>query len=290
MAPEQLGGGAIGPPTDQYSLAAMTYYLLAGRKLFDSESISELSYRIVHQPPPPATQVNSSLPKPVDRVFARALSKRPEERFPSCREFVEALSLPFEAQAAPLVQSHSKRNIQLVFAAVIFACLCVVAVILALWSRGGHSSNVADRTVIPKSASQPVSSAPAPNTPPKKESARVISPQTASPKTLAFADIYFEEGVRDALSPAQMSVLRTDAEVLKRMFQQRRGLTVRIEAYSQGAQDSSGSNSERADYDVSLDRAEFVRQKLIDLGAPGAQLVTAGLGRGGNRAHLAPQE
>ena len=51
----------------------------------------------VNDPPPKASEQNPELPKAIDPVLARALSKEPKQRYGSCRELVantrEALGL-----------------------------------------------------------------------------------------------------------------------------------------------------------------------------------------------------
>ncbi len=90
MAPEQFEGAAV-PETDQYSLAVMIYYLLAGHPPFEGEPM-----RLMHQHltavPPPITTFNPALPEGIGRVLARALAKKPAERFPSTAEFAAAFT------------------------------------------------------------------------------------------------------------------------------------------------------------------------------------------------------
>jgi hypothetical protein len=90
MAPEQFEGAA-GPESDQYALAVMAYYLLAGRAPFEGDPM-----RLMHQhltaSVPSLNAWNPLLPASLDNVLARALAKRPPQRFSSVMEFAEALS------------------------------------------------------------------------------------------------------------------------------------------------------------------------------------------------------
>jgi serine/threonine protein kinase len=90
MAPEQFEGTA-GPESDQYALAVMIYYFLAGRPPFEGEPM-----RLMHQhltaEPPPITRFNSTLPEAITAVFSRALAKRPADRYPSTQTFAEAFA------------------------------------------------------------------------------------------------------------------------------------------------------------------------------------------------------
>ena len=142
MAPEQLAGGKIGPPADQYSLAAMAYYLLTGAKVFPTDSIAELSYRILHASPNPASQANPAVPQEVDRVFARALSKEPEARYPSCVALVEDLCRAFSRPAGPpQTPPGGVRKLPFRLAATMAFIACTVIAVVFLWPHAKPASN-----------------------------------------------------------------------------------------------------------------------------------------------------
>lgn len=86
MAPEQIRGEEVGPAADLYSLAAMVYQLFTGKQVFEG-NISSLVYQHVHTPPKAPSDLNSALPKALDLVLLRALSKNPGDRYDSTVEF-----------------------------------------------------------------------------------------------------------------------------------------------------------------------------------------------------------
>ncbi len=90
MAPEQWSGSPV-PETDQYALAIMTYEMLAGRPPFVG-SMEQLMYRHFAVEPPPPSSFNPRLPPTIDAVLLRALTKKPEDRFPSIVDFANAFS------------------------------------------------------------------------------------------------------------------------------------------------------------------------------------------------------
>ncbi len=92
MSPEQIQGLTVGGKSDQFSLAVVVYEILCGAKPFAAENLQALLYSICKQNPRPVEQVNPLLNETVGRVMGRALAKEPEERFPSCSDFVAALS------------------------------------------------------------------------------------------------------------------------------------------------------------------------------------------------------
>ena len=91
MAPEQILGEAPSLCADLFSFAVVAYEALTGRRPFAGESVPAIVYRVVHEPAPPPRGVNPSLPASGDAVFARALSKKRDERYPDATTFVAAL-------------------------------------------------------------------------------------------------------------------------------------------------------------------------------------------------------
>jgi len=91
MSPEQVQGENIGPRSDQYSLAVVAFELLSGRVPFQAESTVALLHKVAYEPPPPISEVQSGLPRGVEHVLNRALSKNPRDRYKSARDFVDAL-------------------------------------------------------------------------------------------------------------------------------------------------------------------------------------------------------
>ena len=84
-APEQIGGGEVGPPADVYALGCVLFATLTGRPPFERESAVAVAYAQIHDPPP-RTGVSSAL----DAVVARALAKDPRARFASAGELAVA--------------------------------------------------------------------------------------------------------------------------------------------------------------------------------------------------------
>jgi eukaryotic-like serine/threonine-protein kinase len=105
MAPEQFEGMA-GPQSDQYALAVMIYYLLAGHPPFEGDPV-----RLFHQhltaDPPPITRFNADLPEGIVAVFSRALAKRPVDRYPSIAAFAEAFAQAVQGAPASMRPAFS---------------------------------------------------------------------------------------------------------------------------------------------------------------------------------------
>lgn len=86
MSPEQLAGDCRAA-IDQYALAVVAYEILAGALPFGNDSHAELIRRIRHQQP----ALIPSVSKAANRALLKALEKAPQDRFPSCGRFIDAL-------------------------------------------------------------------------------------------------------------------------------------------------------------------------------------------------------
>ncbi len=99
MAPEQLEGSAQAlPATDQYALATMAYELITGRPPFQGPPSVVMRQHLNDQPQPPSL-LNPRLPRAIDNVILRALSKRPEDRYSSISEFARAFQQAVQRQS-----------------------------------------------------------------------------------------------------------------------------------------------------------------------------------------------
>lgn len=94
MSPEQILGRELGPASDFYSLATVLFELLTGRQLFKANKVKDLFRTVVHKPAPRLKQVRPDLPVELSSVLARALEKKPEDRYQTGREMADALK-PF---------------------------------------------------------------------------------------------------------------------------------------------------------------------------------------------------
>lgn len=96
MSPEQAQGKVLDPRSDIYSLATILYELLTGKLPFDAKTPMEYIQLHVTKPPIPLDErvAGKVFPFGLGAVLARALAKRPEDRYASAEEFAEALK-PF---------------------------------------------------------------------------------------------------------------------------------------------------------------------------------------------------
>ncbi len=91
LSPEQGTGDAVDYRTDIYSLGIMVYQMLAGRVPFAGPSPVAVAIKHALEEPPPPTRFNPSIPKSVEAVVMKAISKKPSQRYESAGAFAQAL-------------------------------------------------------------------------------------------------------------------------------------------------------------------------------------------------------
>ncbi|HEX8685908.1 MAG TPA: serine/threonine-protein kinase, partial [Pyrinomonadaceae bacterium] len=101
MSPEQCSQASdIDTRSDIYSFGVIVYEMLAGHVPFTGDSPTAIMMKHIQDPPPSVLDERKDLPDEVGRVVARALAKRPEDRFQKASELSAALAA--SAEGAPL--------------------------------------------------------------------------------------------------------------------------------------------------------------------------------------------
>lgn len=84
-APEIFSGGEASPRSDLYACAVVLHESLFGRNVFRGETQASTLQRVLNHPPEALEAINPDIPRGLDRVLARALSKFPNERHEDAR-------------------------------------------------------------------------------------------------------------------------------------------------------------------------------------------------------------
>jgi serine/threonine-protein kinase len=91
VAPEQIAGRPVDGRCDVYSLACVVYESIAGRPPFLRDDDMALLWAHQYDEPTPPSRARPGLAAGADAVFAKALAKSPDARYPTCLDFVAAL-------------------------------------------------------------------------------------------------------------------------------------------------------------------------------------------------------
>ncbi len=91
MSPEQIAGEEVDGRADVFSLGVVLYEMLTGVKPFDAPDLSQVLFWVVNMPAKPPGERRPGLPAVLDYIVARALKKKPEERYATAAELAADL-------------------------------------------------------------------------------------------------------------------------------------------------------------------------------------------------------
>ncbi len=108
MSPEQCRGLEGDERSDIYSLAVVLYELLAGSPPFKGDTDYELTRAHIGTLPPPLIPRISGIDPSLESAIMIALSKRPEQRFPTMRAFSDAIgATALRGDATAIIHNHT---------------------------------------------------------------------------------------------------------------------------------------------------------------------------------------
>lgn len=102
MSPEQFMAQRVDGRSDLFSSGVLLYELLTGEKPFIGNSFATIMHKVLRETPIPPSELNITLPAAFDAVVAKALAKRPDERFQDARAFSLALKAALEGKPMPV--------------------------------------------------------------------------------------------------------------------------------------------------------------------------------------------
>jgi serine/threonine protein kinase len=93
MAPEQLDRNAADVRTDVFSLGAVLFEMLTGRKAFDGTNPVEILAAVRHVDVPRVSSLRPGVPSAVDRMVTKCLARNPDDRYQSVQDLVADLRI-----------------------------------------------------------------------------------------------------------------------------------------------------------------------------------------------------
>ncbi len=144
VAPELMAEGTPSQATDQYSLAVTYYELRTSRLPYPAETLAAITQAVL------TGELDFSAVSPAEgKVLRRATARRPNDRYPSCQEMVDALKAAVAGIAPPAAPRGWR---YLITAGILVAS---IAGATALW-YGPASSSHPSPSVKPPSPPPPV--------------------------------------------------------------------------------------------------------------------------------------
>ena len=93
MSPEQLKDEPLAPTSDVFSLGCVLYELLKGKQAFSGENLYAIIYKIINEDPEPISEFRPQIPRILEQIVGKAISKHPGQRYASCQEFADELRI-----------------------------------------------------------------------------------------------------------------------------------------------------------------------------------------------------
>jgi eukaryotic-like serine/threonine-protein kinase len=134
MSPEQVEGKELDGRSDIFSLGAVLYEMVTGRRAFEGKSHLSVASAILEKEPSPITAVKPMTPLGLDHVIRKCLSKVPDDRWQSARDLESELkwiveSTPLTGAGTPMPREGVWRRMSwgLALVAVLIAALFGIA-------------------------------------------------------------------------------------------------------------------------------------------------------------------
>ncbi len=136
MAPEQVEGKDADARSDIFSLGAVLYEMISGKRAFEGKTLVSVAAAILEKEPEPIRSVQPVTPPLLERVIKKCLAKDPDGRWQSAGDLASELKWIAEGEASgmnmqPTAGSTSKKPARLpwVVASIAFSAAVTLAVL-----------------------------------------------------------------------------------------------------------------------------------------------------------------
>jgi serine/threonine protein kinase len=92
MSPEQAKSAIVDARTDIFSLGVMMYQLLCGQLPFKGKDVPGILHAIIHDAAIPPQEIKADVPLRLARIAAKALAKKPEDRYQRASDMARELN------------------------------------------------------------------------------------------------------------------------------------------------------------------------------------------------------
>lgn len=150
MAPEQLRGQTSDSRSDIYGVGSILYEITTGQVPFEDRLTTTLVDAILHQPPRPPRQLNSSISPRLEDIILKCLEKDPGNRYQSAKELAVDLRRLAPSTVITAMGAAPRRFSRPRVALISAAALAIATTALALANPGEW------RTRLFSGSSQPV--------------------------------------------------------------------------------------------------------------------------------------
>ena len=153
ISPEQIEGKELDGRSDIFSLGAVLYEMLTGKRAFEGKSQLGVASAILEKEPAPISSAKPMTPPTLDHAIRRCLAKDPEERWQTARDVAIELKWITEGgsqagvPAPPLARNGNRQG--LLLAALILAVAVALGMGILYTRRGQPEARVARAYIKP---------------------------------------------------------------------------------------------------------------------------------------------
>ena len=160
MSPEQARSENIDQRTDIWALGVIIYEMITGRRPFIGDYEQAVVYSIINEDPQPPTALRTGVPMELERIVAKALAKKPDERYQDCSDLLvdlkklarslEQTDQPSTSRVVPVAEKSVRfSQRQLLYWGVLATVIITAALFYLLWNSEPSSDKESSIAVLP---------------------------------------------------------------------------------------------------------------------------------------------